>query len=141
MNRFLSWTLALAAPCLVVLPLAAGAQALPRPDFAGLYRDVPRVMLDVRREVDSLRLYVRLPAGTAVGQLRVAAWASYEAPAPQWQDSVPRARQRRQPDATGGTRASFCVAAARVPEGSVLQVQVGPMGPAVGPQNAATTAW
>ncbi|AWM33413.1 GWxTD domain-containing protein [Hymenobacter nivis] len=141
MNRFLSWALALAAPCLAALPLAAGAQALPRPDFAGLYRDVPRVMLDVRREVDSLRLYVRLPAGTAVGQLRVAAWASYEAPAPQWQDSIPRARQHRRPDATGGTRASFCVAAARVPVGTVLQVQVGPVGPAGGPQNAATTTW
>ncbi|MEJ7661701.1 MAG: hypothetical protein WKG07_20045 [Hymenobacter sp.] len=68
MNRFLSW--APGCPCLAVLPLAAGAQALPRPDFAGLYRDVPRVMLDVRREGDSLRLYVRLPAALgAVGQL------------------------------------------------------------------------
>ena len=136
MNRFFFWLLALAA-----LPLrGAVAQAPPRPDFAGLYRDVPRVMADTRREGDSLRLYVRLPAGAPGQPMRVAAWAGYEAPAPLWQDSIPRRRQHRRPDATGGTRASFCVAAARVPAGTVLQVQVGPVAPAAA-QDAATTAW
>ncbi len=140
MNRFFSWQLALA-----VLPLrAAVAQSLPRPDFAGLYRDVPRVMVDARREGDSLRLYVRLPAGAAAvpGRLlRVTAWAGYEAPAPLWQDSIPRRQQHLRADATGGTRASFCVAAARVPAGTVLQVQTGPAAPPAAGQDAATTAW
>lgn len=141
MNRFLSWKLALA-----VLPLrAAVAQSpLPRPDFAGLYRDVPRVMADARREGDSLRLYVRLPAGAAEvpgRRLRVTAWAGYEAPAPLWQDSIPRRQQHLRPDATGGTRASFCVAATRVPAGTVLQVQSGPAAPPAAVQDAASTAW
>ncbi len=139
MNRFFLWKLALAA-----LPLQlAVAQALPGPNFAGLYRDVPRVMADARREGDSLRLYVRLPAGAAEvpgRRLRVTAWAGYGAPAPLWQDSIPRRGQHLRPDATGGTRASFCVAAARVPVGTVLQVQTGPPAPAAA-QDAATTTW
>ncbi len=140
MNRFFFWKLVLAA-----LPLrAAVAQSLPRPDFAGLYRDVPRVMADARREGDSLRVYVRLPAGALAvpgRRLRVAAWAGYEAPAPLWQDSVPRRQQHLRPDATGGTRASFCVAAARVPAGAVLQIQTGPVGPPATAQDAAAVTW
>ncbi len=140
MNRFFLWELALTG---LSLQLAV-AQSLPHPDFAGLYRDVPRVMVETRREGDSLRLYVRLPAGGGAvpsRRLRVTAWANYEAPAPLWQDSIPRRQQHLRPDATGGTRASFCVAATRVPAGTVLQIQTGPVGPPTAAQDAANSTW
>ncbi|MFD1469965.1 GWxTD domain-containing protein [Hymenobacter caeli] len=142
MNRFFFWLVLAALPGRAAVAQTQ-ALPLPRPNFAGLYRDVPRVMADTRREGDSLRLYVRLPAGAPTGPgqpMRVTAWAGYEAPAPLWQDSIPRRRQHLRPDATGGTRASFCVAAARVPAGTVLQVQIGPVAPPTA-QDAATTTW
>ena len=125
----------------LLLPLAAAA-ARP-PDLAGLYRPGPRLLLDTRREADSLRLYLRLPDARALGPgrpLRLAAWATYEARTALWQDSIPARRQRRRADGTGGLRVSFCLALARVPVGAVLQIQTGEPAPD-GYQAAATTAW
>ena len=129
-----------------LLPLlCAFAPLAPRPDFAGLYRDAPHLEVDTRREGDSLRLYLRLPAPARLGPghpLRLSAWPSYEARQPLWQDSIPRARQQARPEADGGVRLSFCVAAARVPAGTVLAVHTDRIDAAQDDyQEPATTAW
>ena len=116
----------------------------PRPDYAGLYRDGPRLAVDTRREGDSLRLYLRLPAPARLGPghaLRLAAWPSYEAKVPLWQDSILRHRQHLRPDTDGGVQLSFCVAASRLPVGAVLEIRTGPADLRNDYQEPATTAW
>ncbi|WP_310394602.1 GWxTD domain-containing protein [Hymenobacter sp.] len=123
---------------------AAFTPLAPRPDYAGLYRDGPRLAVDTRREGDSLRLYLRLPAPARLGpghNLRLAVWPSYEAKQPLWQDSVPRRQQRPRPDGDGGVRLSFCVAAARVPAGAVLELSTGRVDAKEDYQEPTTTAW
>ncbi|UYZ63065.1 GWxTD domain-containing protein [Hymenobacter weizhouensis] len=68
-----------------------------RRDFASLYRPERRVLLDTRRENDSLRVYLRLPArrAQASGTLHVAAWPSYDARQPLWRQAMPVASRRR----------------------------------------------
>ncbi|MBF9224344.1 GWxTD domain-containing protein [Hymenobacter ruricola] len=128
-----------------LLPLlcAAFAPLAPRPDYAGLYRDVAHLDVDTRREGDSLRLYLRLPAPARLGPghpLRLTAWPSYEARTPLWQDSVPRRQQHATP-ASDGVRLSFCVAAARLPAGTVLQLSTAPPDAKADYQEPTTTAW
>ena len=108
------------------LPVCTQAALPPRHDFSGQYRpNCPQA--DTRREADSLRLYVRFPAGTLpVGQpLYVAVWASYDAKKPLWQDSVRHlARQLRQrPDATW---LEVSLPAARLQANQVISVQPSP---------------
>ena len=126
------------------LPAAHRAAPAARPpELAGLYRPGLRLLLDTRREADSLRLYLRLPEARALGPgrpLRLAAWAAYEARTALWQDSIPARRQHRQPDGAGGLRVSFCLPLARVPAGTVLQVQAGEPS-REGYQAAATATW
>ncbi|WP_072008489.1 GWxTD domain-containing protein [Hymenobacter sp. IS2118] len=128
-----------------LLPLlGAFAPLAPRPDFAGLYRPGPRLEVDTRREGDSLRLYLRLPAPARLGPghpLRVTAWPGYEARQALWQDSIPRHRQRPRPEADGSVRLSFCLAADRVPAGTVLQVHTGTPDAKDNYQEPTTTAW
>ncbi len=115
----------------------------PRPDYAGLYRDVPHLDVDTRREGDSLRLYLRLPAPARLGPghaLRLAVWPSYEARLPLWQDSIARRQQHPRPEADG-VRLSFCVAAARVPAGAVLEIDTGVADAKDDYQEPGTTAW
>ncbi|WP_216678977.1 GWxTD domain-containing protein [Hymenobacter siberiensis] len=129
---------------LVVLLLTAFAPLAPRPDYAGLYRDAPHLAVDTRREGDSLRLYLRLPAPARLGPghpLRLAAWPSYEAKLPLWQDSIPRRQQHSHPEADGSRRLSFCIAAARVPAGAMLQLSTAPADTKDDYQEPATTAW
>ena len=129
--------------CLLALPLLGLAPAARPPELAGLYRPGPRLLLDTRREADSLRLYLRLPDARALAPgrpLRLLAWAAYEAKAPLWQDSIPRRQQRRQLDGGGGLRVSFCLAIRRLPANVVLQLQADEPAPD-GYQAAATTAW
>lgn len=127
-----------------LLPLlGARAPLAPRPDYAGLYRDAPHLAVDTRREGDSLRLYLHLPAPARLGPghaLRLAAWPSYEARQPLWEDSVPRRQQHPRPDADG-VRLSFCIAAARVPAGAVLEVGTSPADAKDDDQEPRTTAW
>jgi len=116
---------------------------VPRPDFAGLYRDGPHLEVDTRREGDSLRLYLRLPAPARLGPghpLRLVVWPGYEARQPLWQDSVPRRRQHLRAE-VGAVRLSFCVAADRVPAGAVLTLQTGPPDNKDDYQDPGTTAW
>ncbi|MDO7849357.1 GWxTD domain-containing protein [Hymenobacter sp. M29] len=126
--------------------LAAGVAhhpLAPRPDYAGLYRDVQHLDVDTRREGDSLRFYLRLPAPARLGPghpLRLTAWPSYEARQPLWQDSVPRRQQRPIPF-PDGVRLSFCVAASRLPAGTVLQLSTAPPDAKEDYQEATTTAW
>ena len=123
---------------------ASRAPLAPRPDYAGLYRDGPRLEIDTRREGDSLRIYLRLPAPALLGPghaLRLAAWPSYDARQPLWQDSVPRRQQRPRPEAGGGVRLSFCIAAARVPVGAVLQLTTAPVNDKDDYQEPRTTTW
>lgn len=104
---------------------AAPAQKVPAPwrlDFAGLYQS-NRPSIDARREgPDSLRLYVRFPAGAAPRAeqaLRVFAWSSYEARRPVWQDNLGAFGQTgRGNDVT----VSFCVPLAPLAAASVLAV-------------------
>lgn len=111
--------------CGLSLVEAASAQKLPAPwklDFAGLYQPV-RPSIDARREgPDSLRLFVRFPAGTAPRPeqpLRVVAWSSYEARSPGWQDNLGAfGRTERGHDVT----LSFCVPLAPLAAASVLAV-------------------
>ena len=127
-----------------LLPLlCAFAPLAPRPDYAGLYRDAPRLEVDTRREGDSVRFYLRLPAPARLGPghaLQLTLWPSYEAKVPLWQDSVPRRQQRPRPEA-GATRLSFCVAAARLPRGAVLELRTRPADAQDGYQEPTTTAW
>ena len=123
---------------------APHAPLAPRPDYAGLYRDGPHLDLDTRREGDSLRFYLRLPAPARLGPghpLRLAVWPSYEARQPLWQDSVPRRQQHPRREADGGVRLSFCVAAARIPVGAVLEVRTGRAEGKDDYQEPTTTAW
>ena len=122
------------------------APLAPRPDYAGLYRDGPRLEVDTRREGDSLRCYLYLPAPARTGSgparpLRLTAWPSYEARQPLWQDSVPPRRQHPRPDPDGGRHLSFCLPAARLPAGTVLEISTAAADAADGYQDAAATAW
>ncbi len=128
------------------LAFRAAPLATPRPDFAGLYRDVPALTVDTRREGDSLRLYLRLPAPARLGPshaLRVALWPGYEAKAPLWQDSIARRAQhpRPAPDGSGGVLLSFCLPAAQLPAGAALQVTTAPADTKDDYQEPSTTAW
>lgn len=131
---------------LFFLPLLALVPTAPRPDYAGLYRDGPRLEADTRREGDSLRVYLRLPSVSgrisATRALRLTAWPGYEARQPLWQDSIAWRGLHLRDDSTGAERGSFCVAVARVPVGTVLHLQTGPPGPEPeGYQDAINTAW
>lgn len=131
---------------LVLLVLTAFVPLAPRPDFAGLYRDAPALALDTRREGDSLRLYLRLPAPARLGPghvLRVTLWPSYEAKAPLWQDSIARRAQhpRPAPDGSGGVLLSFCLPAAQLPSGAALQVTTAPVDTKDDYQEPGTTTW
>ena len=64
--RRLGWLLPL-------LGAASFAPLAPRPDYAGLYRDVAHLDVDTRREGDSLRFYLRLPAPAAIVEFGKAA--------------------------------------------------------------------
>ncbi len=128
------------------LAFRAAPLATPRPDFAGLYRDAPALTVDTRREGDSLRLYLRLPAPARLGPghaLRVALWPGYEARAPLWQDSIARRAQhpRPAPDGSGGVLLSFCLPAAQLPAGAALQVSTAPADTKDDYQEPTTTAW
>ncbi|MBH8570055.1 GWxTD domain-containing protein [Microvirga sp. STS02] len=129
---------------LVVFVLTAFAPLAPRPDYAGLYRDAPHLDVDTRRDGDSLRLYLRLPAPARLGPghpLRLTAWPSYEAKLPLWQDSIARRRQHPRPEADGSVRLSFCIAAARVTAGAILQLSTAPADAKDDYQEPNTTAW
>ncbi|WP_201979790.1 GWxTD domain-containing protein [Hymenobacter rubidus] len=128
-----------------LLPLLCAAAPLaPRPDYAGLYRDAPHLEVDTRREGDSLRLYLRLPAPARLGlghALRLTAWPSYEAKYPLWQDSLPRRQQHPRPEADGSVRLSTCLAAARLPAGAILEITTAPADAKDDYQEPTTTAW
>ena len=111
---------------LSLLPVCTQAALPPRHDFSGQYRpDCPQA--DTRREADSLRLYVRFPAGTlpAGKPLYVAVWASYDAKEPLWRDSVRHlARQLRQrPESTW---LEVSLPAARLQANQIISVQPAP---------------
>jgi GWxTD domain-containing protein len=127
-----------------IFVLTAFAPLAPRPDYAGLYRDGPHLDVDTRREGDSLRLFLRLPAPARLGPghaLRLAAWPSYEAKVPLWQDSIPRRQQRPRPTGDGDVRLNFCIAAARVPTGAILQLTTAPLDTKDDYQEPTATAW
>lgn len=124
-------------------PDAGHPPSTPRPDYAGLYRDGPHLALDTRREGDSLRLYLRLPAPARLGPghpLRLTVWPGYDARLPLWQASVPRHQQHPRPEADG-LRLTFCLPAARLPAGAVLELHTGPAEAADSYQEPTTTAW
>ena len=138
----------------VLLSLLPGAgaraqSAAPRPDFAPLYRPAAsRLLVETRREGDSLRLLLNQPgqpAGQALPRVRLTVWPAYDAKQPLLQVAP---RLRLYPGAApAGAKLVLTVAlpAARLPAGAVLQARLEqpaltnqPEGP---DQNPATTAW
>ncbi|RZK58316.1 MAG: GWxTD domain-containing protein [Hymenobacter sp.] len=134
---------------LLLSSTAAAPPVPPRPDFATLYRSVPnRLVVETRREGDSLRLLLNRPAGTA-GQplpgLRLTIWPTYDAQKPLLQVTQ---RLRLYPGSDVSSAVLVLTAAlpvAQLPANAVLQASFDqpaltnqPESPA---QNPATTAW
>jgi GWxTD domain-containing protein len=116
--------LALSAP-LLLLSTLAHAQ---RRDFAIQYRPNRQVLVDSRREGDSLRLYLRFPDGSVLRQgqpLHVMAWATYDAKRPLWVDTVRHLARRIRPEG-GAARVEFCLPIARLQAGTVLSMACAP---------------
>ncbi|SMB96772.1 hypothetical protein SAMN00120144_2991 [Hymenobacter roseosalivarius DSM 11622] len=108
--------------------LIASRPAATRRDFAGQYSLARRVMVDTRREADSLRLYVRFPNGSVVGSgqpLRMSVWSSYDAQQPVWQDTISQIFKHTKRVGTAAL-VEFCVPLARLRAGQVLSLQPGP---------------
>jgi GWxTD domain-containing protein len=121
----------------------------PRPDFASLYQPVAnRLVVETRRETDSLRLLLNrpaAPAGQPLPTLRLTVWPSYDAKQPLWQGTQ---RLRLYPGADPASAVLVLTVAlpvAQAPAGSVLQVRLDQPAPTNQPtgatQNPATTAW
>jgi GWxTD domain-containing protein len=134
----------------VLFSVGARAQAAPpRPDFAGLYRATTnRLVVETRREGDSLRLLLNQPGapnGQARPQVRLTAWATYDAKQPLLQATR---RLRLYPGADPNAPTVVLTAAlpaAQLPTGAVLQARLeppnSPSPPDEAAQNPATTTW
>ncbi|WP_191906402.1 GWxTD domain-containing protein [Hymenobacter baengnokdamensis] len=129
--------------------LAASPHWLATPDFAGLYRPAPdRLRPVVRREGDSLRIFLNRPAptpGSAATRLRLTSWATYEAKQPLWQE-IRAARPYPGSNPAAPVQVlTAAVGAALLPAGTVLQVSLEKPSltnqPPSPDQDAATTAW
>jgi GWxTD domain-containing protein len=130
-------------------PWALAQTSETRPDFASFYQPIAnRLLVETRREADSLRLLVNRPASPA-GQplpiLRLTVWPSYDARQPLWQATQ---RLRLYPGADPASAVLVLTVAlpvAQAPAGAVLQVQLDQ--PALNNQptgsapNPATAAW
>jgi GWxTD domain-containing protein len=137
---------------LLSLLFGSGARAQsapPRPDFAALYRpSATRLLVETRREGDSLRLLLNIaggPAGQSLPQLRLTAWPAYDAKQPLMQ-ATKRLRLYPGADPAAATQVlTVALPAAQLPAGAVLQArleQPTSTGQPEGPdQNPSTTAW
>ncbi|GAB3287562.1 hypothetical protein GCM10027348_02330 [Hymenobacter tenuis] len=113
---------------LLSLGTALGLTAAPRRDFASQYRPGRRIMVDTRREGDSLRIYLRFPTRASIRRgfpLHVVAWLDYDAKRPLWQDTVRRFAQRLRPDGEAA-RIDFCLPLSRLRVGQVISMAAGP---------------
>ena len=134
---------------LLLSSTAAVPPVPPRPDFAGLYRPAAsRLLLETRREADSLRLLVNRPggpAGQALPVIQLTVWPTYDAKQPLLQ-TTKRLRLYPGADPASATLVlTVALPAAQLPAGSVLQANlVEPTltnQPQGADQNPATTAW
>ncbi|RZK47118.1 MAG: hypothetical protein EOO59_18265, partial [Hymenobacter sp.] len=128
----------------------AAAQAPePRPDFASFYQPAAsRLLVETRREGDSLRLLLNRPAspaGQPLPSLHLTVWPSYDAQRPLWQATQ---RLRLYPGADPGSAVlvlTVALPAAQAPAGAVLQVRLDPSAPpgqaTSTTPNPTTTAW
>ncbi|WP_141106563.1 GWxTD domain-containing protein [Hymenobacter gelipurpurascens] len=101
-----------------------GADAAPRRDFAEQYRAGRQILVDTRREGDSLRFFLRFP-GRAFqpGQLLyVASWTNYAAKRPNWQLPV-RLRPGHFRQQTDGAWVDIAVLSSRLPAGQLISIQ------------------
>ncbi|GGG31049.1 hypothetical protein GCM10011378_04580 [Hymenobacter glacieicola] len=106
------------------LPLAAA----PRRDFAAQYRPDRRIVVDTRREGDSVRLYLRFPSARLLRRgfpLHVALWNDYDAKRVLWQDTVRHAARRLRREGEAATL-DFCLPLTRLRVGQVLSLATGP---------------
>ncbi|UOQ78329.1 GWxTD domain-containing protein [Hymenobacter sp. 5516J-16] len=106
------------------LPLAAA----PRRDFAAQYRPDRRIVIDTRREGDSVRLYLRFPSAAQIRRgfpLHVALWADYDAKRVLWQDTVRHVARRLRREGETATL-DFCLPLNRLRVGQVLSLATGP---------------
>jgi len=104
--------------------LTQAAALPPRHDFSGQYRPNHPVA-ETRREADSLRIFVRFPAGSLLPgkPLFVAGWSDYDAKRPLWQDSVRHLARRQRQQEDGAILVAFCLPANRVQAGQILSLQ------------------
>jgi GWxTD domain-containing protein len=134
----------------LVIISAAAPPVPPRPDFAGLYRATPnRLVIETRREGDSLRLFINQlapAAGQPLPSVQLTIWPAYDAKQPQWQATQ---RLRLYPGSNPSSPTLVLTTAmptAQLPAtGAVLQVHFAqpiltnqPESP---DQNPTTTAW
>ncbi|RSK45892.1 GWxTD domain-containing protein [Hymenobacter perfusus] len=118
---------------LLLFGLSSPLSADPRRDFATQYRPGRRILVDTRREGDSLRVYLRFTDRNLLRRgfpLHVVGWAGYDARRPLWQDTVRQLRRRLQPEGAGA-RADFCLPISRLRAGLVLSMALGPAEEAV----------
>jgi hypothetical protein len=117
-------TFSLLLVLLLSLSTLSDLQAAPRRDFAEQYRPGRQILVDTRREGDSLRLFLRFPGNNfRPGQvLYVAGWASYAAKQPKWQYPV-----RMQPghfrQEPNGSWVDIALPLSWVPLGQIISVQ------------------
>ncbi|MCA8831541.1 GWxTD domain-containing protein [Hymenobacter pini] len=108
---------------------AAGAlHANPRRDFATQYRPGRRILVDTRREGDSVRVYLQFPDRNLIRKgfpLHVVAWANYDARRPLWQDTVRQLRRRLRQEGAAA-HVDFCLPLSRLRPGQVLSMAIGP---------------
>jgi GWxTD domain-containing protein len=128
---------------------AAAQTPAPRPDFARFYQPATsRLLIETRREADSLRLLLNHamgPAGQPLPTAHLTVWPSYDAQQPLWQSTQ---RLRLYPGADPASAVlvlTTALPAAQAPAGAVLQVQLDQPAltnqPASAAQNTATTVW
>lgn len=118
---------------LLLSGLRSPLSADPRRDFATQYRPGRRILVDTRREGDSLRVYLRFPDRNLLRRgfpLHVVGWAGYDARRPLWRDTVRQLGRRLQPEGSGA-RADFCLPVSRLRAGLVLSIALGPAEEAV----------
>ncbi|WP_426493048.1 GWxTD domain-containing protein [Hymenobacter sp. 102] len=108
---------------------AVGAlHANPRRDFATQYRPGRRILVDTRREGDSVRVYLQFPDRNLIRAgfpLHIVAWANYDARRPMWQDTVRQLRRRLRP-VDKAARVEFSLPASRLRTSQVLSMAIGP---------------
>ncbi|UOG74084.1 GWxTD domain-containing protein [Hymenobacter tibetensis] len=113
---------------LVLLAVSLVHATAQKREFSDQYRPDRRLLLDTRREADSLRVYLRFPNASVLRQgqpLRISAWPSFDARRPLWTDTVKQLARRIRPDGQGAL-VEFCLPIAKLTSGTMLSLACAP---------------